>query len=61
MPLIMVGQNLQGRHAEQRAESDFEVNVRAEKEIKVILLHLEHQNELILKVLHNIEKANIKK
>ena len=61
MPLIMVGQNLQGRHAEQRAESDFEVNVRAEKEIKVILLHLEHQNELILKVLHNIEQANIKK
>jgi len=61
MPLIMVGQNLQGRHAEQRAESDFEVNARAEKEIKVILLHLEHQNELILKVLHNIEKANIKK
>ena len=56
----MIGQNFQGRHAEQRAESDFDVNVRAEKEIKVILLHLEHQNELILKVLHNIEKANIK-
>jgi uncharacterized membrane protein len=30
MPLIMIGQNLQGRHAEQRAESDIEVNVRAE-------------------------------
>lgn len=60
MPLIMVGQNLQGRHAEQRAESDFEVNVRAEKEIKVILLYLEHQNELILKVLHNIEKPILK-
>ncbi|MGO9215901.1 MAG: DUF1003 domain-containing protein [Syntrophales bacterium] len=61
MPLIIVGQNLQGRHAEYRAESDFEINVRAEKEIKVILLHLEHQNELILKILHNMEKANIEK
>jgi uncharacterized membrane protein len=61
MPLIMVGQNLQGRHAEQRAESDFDVNVRAEKEIKVILMHLEQQNELILKILHNIEKVDIKK
>ena len=61
MLLIMVGQNLQGRHAEQRAESDFDVNVRAEKEIKVILLHLEQQNELILKILHNIEKVDIKK
>lgn len=31
MPLIMVGQNIQGRHAEVRAESDLEVNVEAEK------------------------------
>jgi uncharacterized membrane protein len=58
MPLIMIGQNLQGRHAEKRAEADFEVNVRAEKEIEVILMHLEHQNELILKILKNIDKGN---
>jgi uncharacterized membrane protein len=55
MPLIMIGQNLQGRHAEKRAESDFEVNIRAEKEIEVILMHLEQQNELILKILDNIK------
>src|SRR5262249_200993 len=35
MPLLMIGQNLQGRHAELRAQSDFEVNVKAEKEIEV--------------------------
>lgn len=57
MPLIMIGQNLQGRHAEIRAESDFEVNVRAEKEIEVILLHLENQNELILKILNNMDNS----
>ncbi len=57
MPLIMIGQNLQGRHAEKRAESDFEVNIRAEKEIEVILMHLAQQNELILKILENIEKG----
>jgi uncharacterized membrane protein len=56
MPLIMIGQNLQGRHAEARAESDFEVNVRAEKEIEVILMHLEQQNDLILKILDKIDK-----
>jgi len=59
MPLIMVGQNLQGRHAERRAESDFEVNIRAEKEIEVILMHLAHQNDLILKILENIEKGKV--
>ena len=36
MPLIMVGQNLQGRHAEERAKSDYKINLKAEKEIKEI-------------------------
>lgn len=56
MPLIMVGQNLQGRHAEARAESDFEVNVKAEREIETILRHLESQNDLILRILHRLEE-----
>jgi len=56
MPLIMVGQNLQGRHAELRAESDYEVNMKAEREVEAILTHLEHQNEMILEILHRIEK-----
>jgi uncharacterized membrane protein len=57
MPLIMIGQNLQGRHAEARAESDFEINVKAEKEIETILLHLEQQNDLMLKILHHLESG----
>jgi uncharacterized membrane protein len=50
MPLIMVGQNLQGSHSERRAEHDLEVNVKAEEEIEVILQHLEQQQELLLKL-----------
>lgn len=57
MPLIMIGQNLQGAHAEARAESDYDVNVKAEREIETILLHLEHQNDLILKILGHLEKG----
>jgi len=56
MPLIMIGQNLQGRHAEARAEADFEVNIKAERETEVILEHLENQNKLILKILDRLEK-----
>jgi uncharacterized membrane protein len=62
MPLLMVGQNLQGRHSELRAEADFEVNTKAEQEVEAILLHLEQQaaqierqGELILEVLHRLE------
>jgi len=55
MPLIMVGQNLQSRHAEARAEADFEINTKAEREIEVVLEHLEHQNSLILEILERLE------
>jgi uncharacterized membrane protein len=58
MPLIMIGQNLQGRHAEFRAESDFDVNVKAEREIETILAHLENQSELIIKILERLEGEN---
>jgi uncharacterized membrane protein len=34
MPLIMIGQNLQSKHAEIRAESDYQVNIKAEKDVK---------------------------
>lgn len=56
LPLIMVGQNLQGRHSEARAEADFEVNFKAEREIEAILTHLEHQDELILQVLKELKQ-----
>src|SRR5579863_5530955 len=36
MPLIMIGQNIMGRGAEERARRDFSVNVKAEKEVRAI-------------------------
>ena len=57
MPLIMVGQNVQGRHSEMRAEHDLEVNVKAEQEIEVILQHLEYQNAILIAM---VEKLGVK-
>ncbi len=57
MPLIMVGQNLQGRHSEARAEADFDVNTKAEEEIETILQHLEIQNDLILKIMSQLKSS----
>ena len=57
MPLIMVGQNVQGKHAEARAEHDLDVNVKAEQEIEIVLSHLERQNDLLIAML---EKQGIK-
>lgn len=54
MPLLLVGQNIQGKKSEARAEHDLEVNVKAEKEIEVILEHLEYQNDILLKMLEKV-------
>ena len=56
MPLIMVGQNLQSKHSEIRAEEDYLINKKAELEIETILVHLENQNKLILQILAQMEK-----
>lgn len=63
LPLLLIGQNLEERRSEARAEIDFETNIKAEKEIETILVHLEYQNELIVKILdkiENMEKKEIK-
>ena len=56
MPLIMIGQNIQGKHAELRSEHDFETDKKAEKEIEAILGHLENQQNLMLEILKRMEK-----
>lgn len=61
MPLIMIGQNLQSKHSEMRAEEDFNVNKKAEYEVETILKHLENQNDMILQILNKIEQIENKK
>ena len=56
LPLVMVGQNLESKLAEQRAQADFEINRKAEHEIEVVIAHLENQNELLLELARNIDK-----
>lgn len=54
MPLIMVGQNLQGKHAEIRAENDYLVNLKAEDEIRLINSKL----DVIIDRLDKLNKTN---
>ncbi|HEX5323749.1 MAG TPA: DUF1003 domain-containing protein [Capsulimonadaceae bacterium] len=54
MPLIMIGQNLQNRHSELRAENDYLINCKAEKEVEAILHHLEYQNDILITMLESL-------
>lgn len=56
LPLVMVGQNLEGKFAEQRAQADYDINKKSEQEIEVIIAHLENQNELLLELARKIDR-----
>jgi uncharacterized membrane protein len=53
MPLIVVGQNIQGSHSEARAQHDLEINVKAEQE--VILHRLEEQNDILMQMVKKLD------
>ena len=56
LSVIMVGQNLQNKHSEARADANFDVNVKAELEVETILQHLENQNEVMKEILKKLEE-----
>ncbi|HCO82840.1 MAG TPA: DUF1003 domain-containing protein [Arenibacter sp.] len=47
MPLLMVGQNLQAKRAEIRAENDFNVNIKAEKEVALLIKELSELKKMV--------------
>ena len=55
LPLIMIGQNIQAKHAQLRADHDFYIDKKAEKEIEAILTYLENQQSLMLQVLKKLD------
>lgn len=61
MPLIMVGQNIQGRHAEIRAEEEFKTTESSYKDIEHILAHLDEQDKELLKQTKLLEDLVSKK
>lgn len=50
LSVIMVGQNLQNKHSEARANANFDVNIKAELEVETILQHLENQNKVLSEI-----------
>lgn len=60
MPLIMVGQNLQGRHAGIRAEEEYKTTNSSYKDIERILMHLDEQDKQMKKQLNLITELSEK-
>ena len=56
MPLIMVGQNIQGRHNEIRANEEFKTTTTSFHDIEAILKHLDEQDAKMLVQTNLIEE-----
>lgn len=50
-PIVMMSQNRQSDKDRLAAEHDFEINIKAEEEVEVILKQLAHQEQLIIEIL----------
>jgi uncharacterized membrane protein len=55
MPLIMIGQNLQSRHAELRAEQEFHITEQTELEMETCLHFLEGIQESLAAINHRLQ------
>lgn len=47
MPLIMVGQNIQSRHAELRSEEEYRTTLSSSRDLEAILKKLDQQQAII--------------
>ena len=41
-----------------RAQNDYEVNVKAEEEVKALMNHLMHQDEILLQIVNRLDRAD---
>jgi uncharacterized membrane protein len=57
MPLIMVGQNVQGAYADARAEGDFAVDRRAEIEVEKLLRGMKAIDDRTAEILRRLEAS----
>jgi len=58
-PVIMMSQNRQAEKDRLMAQQDYEINMKAEEEIKVLMDHLEAQHEMIIQILEHLSTAQV--
>lgn len=58
-PLILMSQNRQAAKDRIIAESDYHCNVKGEEEIRHIMDHLDHQDDLILQIVKRLEEQHM--
>jgi uncharacterized membrane protein len=58
-PFVMMSQNRQAEKDRLTAQNDYITDCKGEEEIRHIMEHLDHQDELILKIVERLEQQHI--
>ena len=56
-PMLMMSQNRQAQLDRLQADHDYRINIKAEEEIRLVLKHLEAQNEALLDMMTEIKRV----
>jgi uncharacterized membrane protein len=56
--LVLMSINRQVDRDRIRAQNEFETEVREEEELKAVMTHLEVQDEVLLQILHRLDRAD---
>src|SRR5258706_2507805 len=58
-PLIMMSQNRQAEKDRLTAQNDYATDCKGEEEVRHIMEHLDHQDEIILQIVKHLEKQHM--
>jgi len=58
-PVIMMSQNRQAEKDRLTAQNDYQTDCKGEEEIRHIMEHLDHQDELILQIVKRLEEQHM--
>ena len=58
-PVVMMSQNRQTEKDRLMAQHDYEINMKAEEELEVVMDHLAHQDRLILDAITRLESLQV--
>ena len=56
--LVLMSLNRQAEHERMRAQHDYELDVKAEEELKALMNHLMHQDEILLQIVNRLDRGD---
>ncbi|HXC77956.1 MAG TPA: DUF1003 domain-containing protein [Candidatus Acidoferrum sp.] len=56
--LVLMAFNRQADRDRLRAQHDYELNVKAEEELKALMNHLMHQDEILLQIVNRLDRSD---